>query len=310
MGWARAIAAAVGAASALSGCGGHPLTAAPAPPVVTPAGKATDSSTPHHLATAHHRSRSDHSTVSNLLAVHDPGTVTGTITAPCHTHDHGQLPDRSCTPGAVDPAVTQTNIDSTICRPEYTDSVRPPESQTEAFKWDVAEPAYGQRDVSGELDHLVPLELGGDNDARNLWVEAGSIPNPKDAIENALNHAVCHGQIPLRRAQQEIARNWIKAATALGITLAQPSTSSPPVPAATRSAWCTAMASYNSQYADWDIHIQSNQPDATATASSGSYSHTWRTDSNGYADVYLRGPSRGQTIAVSAGSARCSTSAR
>lgn len=175
----------------------------------------------HHREAAVGSRRGGHreTAVHGLLAVHDPGHVTGTLTGHCRTRDHGLMPDPSCTPGAIDPAVTQANIGSTICRAGYTRTVRPPESQTEAFKWNVAEPAYGQHDVSGELDHLVSLELGGANDARNLWVEAGPIPNPKDAVENALNHAVCDGKVTLRAAQLEIARNWIKAATALGITV-------------------------------------------------------------------------------------------
>ena len=156
----------------LSACGGH-LTLGSLP---SPGAAATTA----HTGTAH---RTGH----GLYAVHDPGEVTGTLAGPCRPRGHGRLPDRSCTPGAIDPAVTQSNIGSTICRSGYTTSVRPPESQTEKFKWDVAEPAYGQHDVPGELDHLVPLELGGANDARNLWVEAGSIPNPKDAVEDALS---------------------------------------------------------------------------------------------------------------------------
>jgi hypothetical protein len=72
-------------------------------------------------------------------------------------------------------------------------------------------------EVTGTLtDHLVPLELGGANDARNMWVEAGSIPDPKDAVEDAPNKAVCAGRIPLRAAQRAIARNWLKAGAALG----------------------------------------------------------------------------------------------
>src|SRR5215469_18859799 len=175
----------------------------------------------HHREAAAGRHRGDHrgAVTHGLLAVHDPGRVTGTLAGPCRTRDHGLLPDRACTPGAIDPAVTQANIGSTICRAGYTGTVRPPESQTEAFKWNVAEPAYGQHDVSGELDHLVPLELGGANDARNLWVEAGPIPNAKDAVENALNHAVCDGRITLRAAQREIARNWMKAAAVLGVSV-------------------------------------------------------------------------------------------
>jgi hypothetical protein len=152
-----------------------------------------------------------------LLRVHDPGEVTGSLSGPCHTRHHGELPDPSCTPGSVDPAVSQADIGSTMCRSGYTETVRPPESQTEQFKWNVAEPAYGQSDVSGELDHLVPLELGGSNDATNLWVEAGPLPNHKDAVENALHREVCDGTLPLRAAQREIARNWLAVARQLGL---------------------------------------------------------------------------------------------
>jgi hypothetical protein len=185
----------------LSACGGHLTLGNPSPPGAAPTTAGTGTG---------------HRTVHGLFAVHDPGEVTGTLAGPCRARDHGELPDRSCTPGAIDPAVTQANIASTICRSGYTTSVRPPESQTEKFKFDVAEPAYGQHDVSGELDHLVPLELGGANDAANLWVQAGSIPNPKDAVEDALNRAVCDGKVPLSAAQQAIARNWIKAEAAAG----------------------------------------------------------------------------------------------
>lgn len=276
--------------------------------------RAAKSATPqadHHgglhrkAAAVAHRGSPRGTAVRGLLAVHDPGQVTGTLSGPCRARDQGLLPDPTCTPGAIDPAVTQANIGSTICRAGYTDSVRPPEPQTEAFKWHVAEPAYGQHDVSGELDHLVPLELGGDNDARNLWVEAGPIPNAKDSVENALNRAVCDGHITLRAAQQEIARNWVEAAAGLGISVPRPARS----PSVGRSAWCTARATYNSRYANWDVYVHSNQPDTTVTVSSGGYSHTWQTDAGGYADVYLRGPSPGQTIAVTAGAASCSTTA-
>jgi hypothetical protein len=300
-----AVIAASAAGLALCACGGH--SPAPGrPSSAAPAAVSTPGRQAHHDRGHRHRAAANHPPGGHgLLAVHDPGEVTGTLTGPCHTRDHGQLPDRSCTPGAIDPAVTQANIQSTICRPGYTDSVRPPEPQTEAFKWDIAEPAYGQYHLSGELDHLVPLELGGANDASNLWVEAGPIPNPKDAVEYALNRAVCNGQLTLRAAQRAIARNWIKAAAALGISVPQPGGS----PTRAASGWCTATASYNTGYADWDVYVHSNQPNATVTASGGGYSHSWYTNSSGSADVYLRGPSAGQTIKVTVGSASCSTTA-
>jgi hypothetical protein len=192
------------AALGLAGCGRHSLVLVPSPP-------------PGHRASGQHRHHHHGSAAGGLVAVHDPGRVTGRLTGHCHARRGGLLPDMSCTPGAIDPAITQATIGSTICRSGYTDTVRPPESQTEAFKFNEAEPAYGQHDVHGELDHLVPLELGGANDAANLWVEAGSIPNPKDRVENALNDAVCAGRMSLRAAQRKIARDWMAAGAALGI---------------------------------------------------------------------------------------------
>ena len=67
------------------------------------------------------------------------------------------------------------------------------------------------REGQGELDHLVPLELGGSNDLSNLWVEAGHIPNPKDSVENRLHREVCSGKISLHAAQVDIAHNWMTA---------------------------------------------------------------------------------------------------
>jgi hypothetical protein len=64
-----------------------------------------------------HRGGHRGATGGGLVAVHDPGRVTGMLIGPCRARDHGMLPDPSCTPGTVDPAVTQANIDSTICTP-------------------------------------------------------------------------------------------------------------------------------------------------------------------------------------------------
>jgi hypothetical protein len=54
-----------------------------------------------------------------------------------------------------------------------------------------------------EVDHLIPLELGGSNYMKNLWPEPDA-PRPdwaeKDQLENELHAEVCAGKIPLRRA--------------------------------------------------------------------------------------------------------------
>jgi hypothetical protein len=133
----------------------------------------------------------------------------------CHARGSGlySLPDPRCTPGAVNPAVTQADIGSTICRSGWAESVRPPESVTETEKRGSLR-AYGDHQPlhAYEYDHLVPLELGGAvNDSRNLWPEPGASPNPKDALEDRLNALVCDGRMTLGSAQLAIARNWVTA---------------------------------------------------------------------------------------------------
>lgn len=131
----------------------------------------------------------------------------------CHARGHGlySLPDPRCTPGALDPAVTQATIGQTICRTGWSESVRPPESITEPEKY-ASMAAYDDGGSASryEYDHLVPLELGGaTNDPRNLWPEPGASPNPKDTVEDDLNAEVCDGTTTLSRAQHLIATNWV-----------------------------------------------------------------------------------------------------
>lgn len=140
------------------------------------------------------------------------------------------LPDPACTPGAVDGAVTQATIASTICRSGYTASVRPPESITEPAKHR-SMAAYGSPGSAAryEYDHLVPLELGGSSDVANLWPEpnAGSPSefdstdsfgiNAKDGVEDRLHDAVCSGQVALAAAQRAIASDWTTAEALLGV---------------------------------------------------------------------------------------------
>lgn len=120
------------------------------------------------------------------------------------------LPDPKCTPGAVDPTVTQDNIDSTICVPGYTKTVRPPVSVTEPQKLESMK-AYGFDDSPSnyEFDHLIPLELGGaPDDMKNLWPEPHSSSFTKDGLENYLHEQVCSGNMKLEDAQKAIATNW------------------------------------------------------------------------------------------------------
>jgi hypothetical protein len=66
-----------------------------------------------------------------------------------------------------------------------------------------------------EIDHLVPLSIGGADVAENLWPQSyDTAPwnaNVKDRLELKLLHLVCHGDIPMAQAQQEIATDWVAA---------------------------------------------------------------------------------------------------
>jgi hypothetical protein len=63
-----------------------------------------------------------------------------------------------------------------------------------------------------ELDHLVPLELGGcPNCETNLWPQPRKVfpgASEKDEVEDYLHHQVCSGALPLAEAQREIASDW------------------------------------------------------------------------------------------------------
>ena len=157
------------------------------------------------------------------LVVPSSGHVTGIYPARCHAADR-EHPDPTCTPGAVQAGVSEASIASKICRHGWTGTARAPEAETGKVK-KAAMLAYGLP-VSGskttELDHLVPLELGGANDVRNLWPEPSDEPghgvaNTKDKVENRLNAAVCRGQVPLTAAQQAIAADWTTAEQHLGL---------------------------------------------------------------------------------------------
>ena len=123
------------------------------------------------------------------------------------------LPNPKLTPGLADLALTK----EALCAPYFsTKSIRRHGSRAST---DAIYNAYGVgRDESPcpcEIDHLIPLEIGGSNDVRNLWPQpdSGILWNSKrkDELETQLHTEVCSGVIDLRTAQQEIAKDWIAA---------------------------------------------------------------------------------------------------
>ncbi|MCB1021667.1 MAG: hypothetical protein KDC27_17175 [Acidobacteria bacterium] len=66
-----------------------------------------------------------------------------------------------------------------------------------------------------EVDFLIPPELGGVKDVRNLWPQAYDIhpwnAHAKDALEDDLRQSVCDGRLSLEEAQRALAKGWIAA---------------------------------------------------------------------------------------------------
>jgi hypothetical protein len=194
---------------AVAGC-----AAAPAPPTLGPA--AVNGPTPAPAAPA------------SVIVLPASNHITGVYPTGCHavTLAPGELgPDPRCTPGAASAAVTQANIKTTICRQGFTTTIRAGQAETGRLK-PKAMAAYGldiKTRSTTELDHLVALELGGSNDARNLWAQPSDLPgraylNRKDGVEGSLRSAVCSGRTTLAAARDAIAANWTTAKAKLGVS--------------------------------------------------------------------------------------------
>jgi hypothetical protein len=68
-----------------------------------------------------------------------------------------------------------------------------------------------------EIDHLIPLCLGGSDDPSNLWpqplrrIEETWNAEAKDRLERRVCDLVCSGQIDIGTAQEAFASDWIAA---------------------------------------------------------------------------------------------------
>ena len=129
-------------------------------------------------------------------------------------------PDPVRTPGAINPDITQENIQQNICNPRWsTKSIRPDASYTNRLKMEqIGQYGYSDTQLKDyEEDHFIPLELGGNpTDPSNLWPEPfnTSIPDggahTKDKVENFLHAEVCSGSLTLDQAQREISEDWYR----------------------------------------------------------------------------------------------------
>jgi hypothetical protein len=137
----------------------------------------------------------------------------------------GIRPDPELTPGLIRPqfgAVSPPSISGTVgqrrlvCDTQWGKDAR---HVTVAMKKQIAA-AYHvawSRRAEYEFDHLVPRELGGADDIKNIWPQPRAIAGParfwnahrKDVLENKLHRLVCSGRLSLAEAQGAIAADWI-----------------------------------------------------------------------------------------------------
>lgn len=151
-----------------------------------------------------------------IITVASPGAAVGVATQ-----------NMLLTPGALNPAVSQATIQSTICVTGYTAAVRNVTSATKSqvfAEYGITNPPSG----AYEIDHLISLELGGSNDIRNLWPEpytGADNAHDKDVWENKLHTQVCAGTITLAVAQDEIVHWWVLLGVAAAPVTVPPVTS-------------------------------------------------------------------------------------
>ena len=117
-------------------------------------------------------------------------------------------PNPKLTPGAI-----LTTDAAEACRSGYSKSVRHTSGQ---LKHRVYE-EYGIEKKSGhyEVDHLIPLSIGGADKIENLWPESRDTKpwnaDLKDRLENYLHVEVCAGHMDIKEAQRQITLDWTAA---------------------------------------------------------------------------------------------------
>lgn len=100
-------------------------------------------------------------------------------------------------------AMAQTPAD--ICVPGYAREHRMPYAESAAIKRESLPAGHSVSEY--ELDHIVPLCMGGTNDRSNLQLQPWDEAKRKDVDEWRLCRAVCAGWVSLDDAQRQM-REW------------------------------------------------------------------------------------------------------
>jgi hypothetical protein len=120
-------------------------------------------------------------------------------------------------PAMPNPKLTPGEVRTIDAKQVCSTSTKEFRKTTEAMKKQVCR-EYGVKvcphEGTLEIDHLIPLELGGADTVTNLWPQPAS-PKPgfheKDKLENYLHAQVCAGKMALTDAQAMIRTDWYAA---------------------------------------------------------------------------------------------------
>jgi len=153
----------------------------------------------------------------------DPkGTDVQGFTEPAERSCHVQIrnghrfPDKRCTPGALNPTVTEEVLRSPDFRTDCTRNMGTSEDAKKIiFKWyNVTE------DETCEMDHFVSLEIGGSDMLMNLWPQCGPPGSTglardfkqKDSVELHLGDQVrlgeARGGLSQDQARKAVTKDW------------------------------------------------------------------------------------------------------
>lgn len=129
----------------------------------------------------------------------------------------GLIPDARLTPGAV-----RTTDVQDICTTRTSTIRHTTKSMKDRVRAEYAgKPGFPKVDSEAvELDHLIPLTIGGADKVENLWPQVWDGPfgaHAKDKLENFLHREICAGRMKPEDAQRGIARDWIAFYRQLGL---------------------------------------------------------------------------------------------
>jgi hypothetical protein len=127
-----------------------------------------------------------------------------------HATEYTIVPDPTLTPGAV-----RTADAADVCSHGTSQLRHTTRERSDAIMAEYGLP--GGRHPDYEIDHLIPLGIGGADSDANLWPEPRATVEPewnaerKDQLEAKLRALVCAGRLDIVVAQRAVADDWTEA---------------------------------------------------------------------------------------------------